>query len=204
MDFTDRQGPILLSVVKLSAMRSEVRFLIEVPLRDAVWLLSPRPTVLVNTLDERGELNSSPFSFAFPLGSDPPLVGVSLGGKHKLTYINSERTKEFVVCVVSEDFGQRAVNCEAPHKPGDKLWQQQGFHTEASKKVSVPRLREARAVLECKLDQVLELKGGRVLLVGEVLHAETEGGLDKVRPLLHVSGGKFRTMGGEVVLERRR
>jgi flavin reductase (DIM6/NTAB) family NADH-FMN oxidoreductase RutF len=179
--------------------------MIEVPLPDSVWLLSPRVTALVNTLDERGELNSSPYSFVFPLGSDPPMVGVGVGGKHKFTYINSKRTNEFVICVVSEDFGQRAVNCEAPHKPGDKLWQEQGFHTERSKKVNVPRIREARAVLECKVSQFVELNGGRLILVGEVVHAETEErGLDKVRPLLHVSGSKFRSAGREIILERRR
>jgi len=69
----------------------------------------------------------------------------------------------------------------------------------------VPRIREARAVLECKVSQLIELNGGRIILVGEVLHAETEeGGLDKVKPLLHVSGGKFRSMGREILLERRK
>jgi flavin reductase (DIM6/NTAB) family NADH-FMN oxidoreductase RutF len=179
--------------------------MIEVQLPDAVWLLSPRITVLVNTLDERGELNSSPYSFAFPLSSNPPLVGVGVGGKHKLTYLNSKRTGEFVVCVVSEDFGQRAVNCEAPHKPGDKLWQQQGFHAERSKNVKVPRIKEARAVLECKVKQFIELDGDHLILVGEVVRAETEeGGLDKIRPLLHASGGRFRSIGKEIVLERKR
>ena len=177
----------------------------EVPLPDAVWLLSPRITVLVNTLDEKGELNSSPYSFAFPLGANPPLVGVGVGSKQKLTYINSKRTGEFVVCVVSEDFGQRAVNCEEQHKPGDKLWEKQGLHAERSEKVKVPRIKEARAVLECKVSQFVELNGGRLIIVGEVLHAETEqGGLDKIRPLLHVSGGRFRSTGKEIVLERRR
>jgi flavin reductase (DIM6/NTAB) family NADH-FMN oxidoreductase RutF len=179
--------------------------MIEVPLPDAAWLISPRVTVLINTLDERGELNSSPYSFVFPLGSDPPMVGVSVGNKQKATYINSKKNAQFVVCVVSEDFGQRAVNCEAPHKPGDKLWQEQGFHAERSKKVNVPRIKEARAILECKVSQFVELNGGRVILVGEVLHAETEErGLDNIRPLLHVSGGRFRSIGREIVLERRR
>ena len=183
----------------------ECGMMIEVPLSKAVWLLSPRVTGLVNTLDEKGELNSSPYSFVFPLGIDPPMVGVCVDSKRKFTYINSKRTGEFVVCVVSEDFGQRAVNCEAPHKPGDKHWQNQGLHAERSKKVNVPRIREAKAVLECKVSQFLELSGGSLILVGEVLHAETEeGGLDRIRPLLHVSGGRFRSVGEEIVLERRR
>jgi flavin reductase (DIM6/NTAB) family NADH-FMN oxidoreductase RutF len=178
--------------------------MMEVPLSVSVWLLSPRVTVLVNTLDEKGELNSSPYSFVFPLGVKPPLVGVGVGQKQKLTYINAKRTGEFVLCVVSEDFGQRAINCEAPHNPGNKLWEKEGFHVERSKSVNVPRIREAKAILECKVSQIVELKGGRLILIGEVLHAETEqGGLNEVRPLLHVSGDKFRRLGGEIVLERR-
>jgi flavin reductase (DIM6/NTAB) family NADH-FMN oxidoreductase RutF len=179
--------------------------MIEVALPEAVWLLSPRVTVLVNTLDEKGELNSSPYSFVFPLSSQPPLVGVGVGWKHKFTHINSKRTGEFVLCVVSEEFGQQAVNCEALHKPGEKLWQKQGLHAERSKKVNVPRIRESKAVLECKVSQLVELNEGHLILVGEVLHAETEeGGLDKIRPLLHASSGKFRSIGKEIVLERRR
>jgi len=175
----------------------------EVPLSLSVWLLSPRVTVLVNTLDEKGELNSSPYSFVFPLGIKPPLVGVGVGGKRKFTYINAKSGGEFVLCVVSEDFGQRAVNCEAPHNPGDKLWEKEGLHVEQSKTVSVPRIREARAILECKVSQIVELKDDRFILVGEVLHAETEqGGLEKIRPLLHVSGDKFRGTGKEIILER--
>jgi len=95
----------------------------EVPLSKAVRLISPRLTVLVNTVDEKGELNSSPYSWIFPLSFDPPFIGVGIGGKKKDTYINSKRTGEFVVCVVSEDFGQQAVNCEESHGPGDRLWE---------------------------------------------------------------------------------
>ena len=147
--------------------------MIEVPLSKAVRLISPRLTVLVNTVDEKGELNSSPYSWIFPLSFDPPFIGVGIGGKKKYTYI--------------------------------KLWERQGFHTEKSKKVNVPRIREARAVLECKVKQFVELAGDHIILVGEVLYAAAEeGGLDAIRPLLHDSGEKFRSIGKEIVLKRRR
>jgi len=176
----------------------------EVPLSKAVRLISPRLTALVNTLDERGELNSSPYSWVYPLSYNPPLIGVGVGGKQKLTYVNSRRTGEFVVCVVSEDFGQEAVNCEEKHKPGDRLWARQGLHEERSVKVSVPRIKEARAILECRVDGFVELRGDHVLLVGEVLHAEAEeGGLDSIQPLLHDSGEEFRVIGKRVTLKRR-
>ena len=133
--------------------------MIEIPISKSARLISPRLTVLVNTLDERGELNSSPYSWIFLLSFNPPLIGVGIGGKHKLSYINSKRTGEFVVCVVSVDFGQQAVNCEESHKPGDKLWEKQGLHAEKSKKVNVPRIREAKAILECKVNRFIELNG---------------------------------------------
>jgi flavin reductase (DIM6/NTAB) family NADH-FMN oxidoreductase RutF len=181
-----------------------VVFMIDIPLAKSVKLISPRLTVLVNSLDEKGELNSSPYSWIYPLSFKPPLIGVGIGGKHKLSYINSKRNGEFVVCVVSADFGQRAVSCEENHKPGDKLWEKQGLHTEKSAKIKVPRIKEAKAVLECKVTKFLEYDGDHVILVGEVVHAEAEDGLDEIAPLLHDSGEEFRTVGEKIILQRKK
>ena len=177
--------------------------MIEIPIAKATQLISPRVTVLVNTMDETGELNSSPYSWVYPLSTDPPLIGVGIGGRHKFTYVNSMRTGEFVVCVVSEAFGQQAVSCEATHRPGSKLWEKHGLHAERSTKVKVPRIRESNAILECKVKQFVELGGDHLILVGEVLHAEAkQTGLDNIKPLLHDAGGRFRTVGRQVILER--
>jgi flavin reductase (DIM6/NTAB) family NADH-FMN oxidoreductase RutF len=176
---------------------------IEIPIANAIQLISPRLTALVNTIDETGELNSSPYSWVYPLSMNPPLVGIGIGGKHKLTYVNSKRTGEFVVCVVSEDFGQQAVNCEAAHKPGSKLWEREGLHTEKSTKVKVPRIRESNAILECRVERFIELPGDHLILVGEVLYAEVKQiGLDNIRPLLHDVGERFRTVGKQIILNR--
>ena len=179
--------------------------MIEISLSKSVKVVSPRLTVLLNTLDEKGELNSSPYSWVFPLSFNPPLIGVGIGGKHKLSYLNSKRNGEFVICVVSESFGQQAVNCEASHQSGDKLWEKNGLKLEKSKVVQVPRIKEAKAVLECKVSRFLEYDGSHVVLVGEVVHAEAEeGGLDKINPILHDSGEKFRTIGKELILKRKK
>ena len=179
--------------------------MIEIPLSKSVRLISPRLTVLINTVDEEGELNSSPYSWIFPLSFNPPLIGVGIGSKQKLSYINSKRTGEFVVCIVSVNFSQQAVNCEERHKPGDKLWVKQGLEIEKSTKVSVPIIKESRAVLECKVTRFLEYDGDHVILVGEVVHAEAkEGGLDEINPLLHDSGEKFRNIGKEIILKRKK
>ena len=176
--------------------------MIDVPLSESVRLISPRITVLINTLDENGELNSSPYSWVFPLGYNPPLIGVCISRKNKLSYINSKRTGEFVVCLVSSNFGQEAVNCGERHKAGDKLWEKNGLSLEKSVKVGTPRIKEAKAVLECEVFRFLEY-GGPQLLVGKVVHAEAEdGGLGQINPLLHHTGDKFRTIGQEIILQR--
>ena len=44
-----------------------------------------------------------------------------------------------------------------------------------------------------------------MVLVGEVVFAEAEeDGLDKINPLLHDSGEKFRTVGKELILKRKK
>jgi flavin reductase (DIM6/NTAB) family NADH-FMN oxidoreductase RutF len=188
--------------ISVKGKRGDV--MIEIPLSKATSLISPRLTVLVNTADETGQLNSSPYSWIFPLSVNPPLIGVSIGGKSKHSYLNAKRTGEFVVCVVSTDFGQQAVNCEALHSSRDKLWQKQGLHTQKSKKVTVPRIKEAKAILECKAIKFLEYDGDHLILVGEVVHAEAEQNLEERNPLLHDSGEKFRTIGKQIMLKRRK
>jgi len=177
--------------------------MIEIPLSKATTLISPRLTVLVNTIDEKGKLNSSPYSWVFPLSFNPPLIGVSIG-KNKHTLLNARRTGEFVVCIVSPAFGQQAINCEQAHVPGDRLWKKQGLHSCKSTKVSVLRVKESKAVLECKATRFLKFNGDHIILVGEVVHAEAEANIEEINPLLHASGEKFRTIGKEMTLNRKK
>ncbi len=178
--------------------------MIEIPLSKATKLISPRLTVLINTIDEKGKLNSSPYSWIFPLGFNPPLIGVGIGSKNKYSYINAQRNGEFVVCVVSANFGQQAINCEQKHFPGDKLWQKQGLHSRKSKKVKVPRIKESKVVLECKTKTFLEYGGDHLILVGEIIYAQAETGLEEINPLLHDSGDYFRRIGEEIILKRKK
>ena len=61
------------------------------------------------------------------------------------------------------------------------------------------------AILECKVTRFLEYDGDHLLLVGEVVYAEAEeGGLDEINPLFHDSGEKFRTIGKEIILKRKK
>lgn len=175
--------------------------MIDVPLSKSTSIISPRLTVLVNTIDAKGDLSSSPYSWIFPLSFNPPLIGVGVG-KNKQSHKNAEKTGEFVICVVSPSFGQEAINCEKLHKPGDKLWEKNNLHLQNSKKVQVPRIKESHAILECKTKKILEYAGDHIILVGEIVYAQTQETIDLVDPLLHFSGEKFRRIGDKITLKR--
>ena len=175
--------------------------MINIPLSKSTSIISPRLTVLVNTLDSKGELSASPYSWIFPLSFNPPLIGVGVG-KNKQSHKNAEKTGEFVICVVSPSFGQEAINCEKLHKPGDKLWEKNKLHIQKSKKVKVPSIKESQAILECKTEKILEYEGDHVILVGEIVHAQAQETIDQVDPILHVSGEKFRRIGNQITLKR--
>jgi len=179
--------------------------LIEIPLSTAVQVISPRVTALVNTLDENGNLNSAPYSFVYGLSTKQRLVGVEIGNRRKHTYLNSKRTGEFVISIVSEDFAQQAIHCQEPHAAGENLLEKNGLHSSPSRKVRVPRVREARAVLECKTKQFLDLGEDQQIMVGEVVYAEAEGkngeiDLGAIKPILHQTAEKFWTIGRPITV----
>ena len=176
--------------------------------KDFVKLLSPRVSTLILSQNSEGKVNAAPYSFVYPLSFEPPLICIGVG-KHKMTFKNIEETKEFTVNIISEEFAQQAVNCEEKIE-FDKRLEKNELETEESEKVKVPRLKKAKAVLECKLSEVLELKeAGHGIIVGKVvgvkvLEKNGEMDLDEMNYLMHETGGVFRRIGEKVLLERKK
>ncbi len=176
--------------------------------KNFVKLLSPRVTTLIVSKNSEGKINAAPYSFVYPFSFEPALIGVGVG-KHKMTFKNIKETKEFTVNIVSEDFAQQAVNCEEKIEFYKRIEKNQ-LHLEDSEKVSVPRIKESKAVLECKLNEVLELKeADHCIVVGRVVSvkaAEKDGVLDidEMNYLMHETGGTFRRVGGKVLLSRKK
>ena len=80
------------------------------------------------------------------------------------------------------------------------------LHSEKSEKTSVPRLKESKAVLECILSEVLELKeADHAIVVGKVvavkaIEAEGKPDIDAMNYLMHETGNVFRKIGEKVFL----
>jgi flavin reductase (DIM6/NTAB) family NADH-FMN oxidoreductase RutF len=179
-----------------------------VELDKAYRLLSPRLVVLITTKGRDGTIDVAPFSFAGPLSFDEPLVYFAVGRGGKTTERNVREIPEFVMNVVGEEFAEQAVKCERKPEDGDKF-KAYGLHTVKSKEVSVPGVQECKIRLECKVKDIIDIKGSdHLLVVGRVVHAHCEelAGdmpvLDKIKPLMHVSGGEFRKLGERMFVKR--
>ena len=79
--------------------------------RFLIGVIVPRPIAFVSTIGSSGA-NVAPFSYFMPIGSRPPLLGVSIGlreGEIKDTLANIRETSDFVINIVSEPLAERMV-----------------------------------------------------------------------------------------------
>ncbi len=184
--------------------------LAEIEARKALWLLSPRLTVLVTTMSKEGKVNAAPYSFVGPLSIEPPLCYVSVGKFNKDTEAFARETKEFVINLVSLDFAQKAIDCEAKLPRGENELKRFGLHERASVWVKVPSVAEAPATIECKLNEIIDPRDSdHILLIGRVLGGtckfmkNNKPDMDAMQLIMHVAKQHFRLVGERIDLERR-
>jgi flavin reductase (DIM6/NTAB) family NADH-FMN oxidoreductase RutF len=139
-----------------------------------IGLIVPRPIALITSQDVEGRLNAAPYSAYGYLCVDPPIIGIGVGNRParelvgKDTARNIRNTHEFVVNVVTEDIVQAMNICAVDFPPGVNELDMAGLTTEASTMVSVPRIKEAHAAMECREYNTIEIGRSRIIL-GEVL-----------------------------------
>ncbi|MEH7276636.1 flavin reductase family protein [Neobacillus vireti] len=150
--------------------------------RDAYKLLIgsilPRPIAFVSTIDENGIANAAPFSFFTAICADPMLICFSpmrrgSDGAKKDTLLNIEKTKQFVVNIVSENMAQQMNDCAVEFTPEVDEMEITGLTKEASRLIKAPRIKESLVHLECELYQVLDFgdkPGAGSLVIGKVLN----------------------------------
>src|ERR1700676_220685 len=87
-----------------------------------IGAIVPRPIAFVSTLSPDGIRNLAPFSFFTGISANPPVICFSpmirgTDGARKDTLRNIERTREFVLNVVSEEFVQQMNICSTEFPP---------------------------------------------------------------------------------------
>jgi flavin reductase (DIM6/NTAB) family NADH-FMN oxidoreductase RutF len=163
------------SVVDFSALSSDQRYFF------LISAVVPRPIAWVSTRAADGSTNLAPFSFFQAIGSDPPVVMISIAteksdGTLKDTLVNVRETGEFVVNLVSEEIAETMVRTSAELPHGESEIAAFGLTAIPSVAVASPSIAEAKVSLECRLWHELPV-GNAVAVFGEVLRAQVAEGL---------------------------
>lgn len=140
-------------------------------------LIAPRPIALASTIDEEGNVNLSPFSFFNMFSANPPIVIFSPARRMrnnttKHTLDNIRVVPEVAISIVTYDLVQQVslASCEFPK--GTDEYIKAGFTKKASAIIAPPIVSEAKASLECRVNEIKSLgeKGGAgQLVIAEVL-----------------------------------
>jgi flavin reductase (DIM6/NTAB) family NADH-FMN oxidoreductase RutF len=137
-------------------------------------IIAPRPIGWISSRGSKGNLNLAPYSFFNAFNYVPPILGFS-STTWKDTVRNVRETGEFVWNLVTMPLAKQ-MNTSAAHLPPDvSEFEAAGLTPVPSTKVSVPRVGESPAVMECKLVEIIQLKTkeGRPvqswLTIGEVV-----------------------------------
>jgi flavin reductase (DIM6/NTAB) family NADH-FMN oxidoreductase RutF len=133
----------------------------------------PRPIAWVTTIGPTGVVNAAPFSFFNVFANDPPLVIIAIDkrpdGRIKDTWVNIERTGQFVVNLADELLAEKMHQSSGDFPPEIGEPNYLGLSTAPSVDVAPPRIAQAPWALECRTWQVINVKDDRQLVIGEGL-----------------------------------
>jgi flavin reductase (DIM6/NTAB) family NADH-FMN oxidoreductase RutF len=123
--------------------------------------VTPRPIAFASSIDLKGQVNLSPFSFFNCFGANPPLLIFSPARKGrdnttKHTYENVLEVPEVVINVVNYSMVQQASLASASYPKGVNEFGKAGFTEIPSVMVKPPRVGEAPVSMECKVLQVIQ------------------------------------------------
>ena len=163
-----------------------------------IGLVIPRPIGWVSTWSENGLANCAPFSFFNVISEEPALCILSFNrradGAMKHTLKNIRRTGEFVVNLADEGTAN-AMHASAAEIPeNESEFAHAGLTPVPARTVKHPRIAEAAASLECRVERRIEFGPEREMVVGEILlvHAR-EGIIDPATK--RISEERYRPVG---------
>ncbi|UJH68413.1 flavin reductase family protein [Allomuricauda sp. SCSIO 65647] len=171
--------------------------------------VAPRPICFASTIDKKGNVNLSPFSFFNVFSSNPPLMifsparsGRDNSTKH--SYQNVKEVPEVVINIVNHPMVEQMSLASTAYEKGTNEFIKAGFAQVPSEKVGPPRVGEAPVSFECKVTKIIELAelpGAGNLIFAEVVlihinekYLDEQGGLDTTKlDLVGRMGGSWYT-----------
>ncbi|SFN24072.1 NADH-FMN oxidoreductase RutF, flavin reductase (DIM6/NTAB) family [Bradyrhizobium sp. Rc3b] len=134
----------------------------------------PRPIAWVTSIGPTGVVNAAPFSFFNAFCEDPPLCMFAANrkpnGQDKDTFLNIQRTGEFVVNIADEPLAKAMHESSGDFPPEIGEPDHLGLKLAPSTSIAVPRLADTPWAMECKLWKLIDVNDDRRLIMGEGIH----------------------------------
>ena len=125
-----------------------------------IGTIGPRPIAFASTIDARGNVNLSPFSFFGMFGYNPPTLvfapTINRHGYKKHTLLNVEEVGEVVINVVNYAMVEQMSLASAEFERDINEFGKAGFTAVASNKIRPPRVAESPAAYECIVKQIID------------------------------------------------
>ncbi len=167
-------------------------------------LVSPRPIALITSVGPNGVVNAAPFSYFNIVCTDPPILSIAIQrrrGMRKDTAHNILFLKEFVVNICSLDLLKAVSLVGGDFPPNVSEVELAGFSLLPSSQITVPRIANCLAQMECILHQAISVGYDQSdLILGEIVRThvhkeilDSAGGVDleKLNPLARLSSHTY-------------
>jgi flavin reductase (DIM6/NTAB) family NADH-FMN oxidoreductase RutF len=146
-----------------------------------IGLVIPRPIAWISTRSANGVANCAPFSFFNVFSEDPPLCVIGINprsdGATKHSLKNIRRTREFVVNLVDEATANAMHLSSKEFAEDESEFEKAGLSEAPGVLVQHPRIAEAAACLECRVERLIEVSGTRELVLGEIVLIHARDGI---------------------------
>lgn len=140
--------------------------------------IAPRPIAFASTIDSKGNVNLSPFSYFNVFSSNPPILIFSPSRRvrdntTKHTLQNADDTREVVINMVDYSIVEQMSKSSNEYAKGVNEFTETGLTEVSSLKVKPPRVLESPVSFECVVDNIISLGengGAGQLVIAKVVH----------------------------------
>ena len=140
--------------------------------------VAPRPIALASTIDEKGNVNLSPFSCFNMFSANPPVLIFSPSRRvrdnsTKDTLENIKKVKEVVVNIVNFSIVEPVSLASTEYDSDVDEFKKSGLTPVKSKKITPPRVKESPISFECIVDKIIELGkdgGAGNLIISKIVY----------------------------------
>ena len=147
--------------------------------------VAPRPIAFASTIDSKGNVNLSPFSYFNVFSSNPPILIFSPSRRvrdntTKHTLQNADETREVVINMVDYSIVEQMSKSSNEYAKGVNEFTKTGLTEVSSLKVKPPRVLESPVSFECVVDNIISLGdngGAGQLVIAKVVHIHVKNEL---------------------------